>query len=71
MTGLTLGEEVELKLGDLIICGAYGNDFSQFSSPSIMTTLVQGSPQVKILRKHDLRKVHEKIDKEGRHLVSL
>lgn len=62
---------MELELGDLIICGAYGNDFSQFDSPSNIATLVRGSPQVKILRKHDLRKVHEKIDKEGRHLVSL
>ena len=71
MTGLITLGEVELELGDLIISRAYGDEFCRFDSLSNMTIFVQGSPQVKIFRKHDLRKVREKIDKEGRHLVSL
>ena len=65
MTGLTLGEETELELGDLIICGASGKDFSKLMSPTIMRTLVEGSSQVKIFRKYGMKKVHEKINKEG------
>ena len=63
MTGLTLGEETELELGDLIICDSTGMDFTKFTSPSIMTTLVGGSSQVKIFRKHEMKKIHQKINK--------
>lgn len=68
MTGLPLGEETELELGDLIICGSSGIDFSKFTSISTMKTLVQGSEEVKLFRKYDTKKAHEKIRKEGKML---
>ena len=65
MSGLTLGEETELELGDLVICDSTGMDFIKLTSPSIMTPLVEWSPQVKIFRKHEMKKIHQKIN-EGK-----
>ena len=62
MSGLTLGEATELELGDLIICDSTGMYFTKFTSPSIMTTLVEGSPEVKIFRKHEMKKIHQRIN---------
>ena len=69
VSGLTLGEETELELGDLIICDSTGLYFTKLTSPSTMITLVQISPEVKIFRKHEMKKIHQKIN-EGNYNVT-
>ena len=65
MTGLTHGEETELELGDLIV-GTARIDFEKFDGLTTMTDLVKGGSQLKLFRKYNLKKVREKISKEGK-----
>ena len=71
VTGLKLGEETELELGDLIICDASGMNFGQFTGFSTMITLAKGSPQVKVFRKHDMKTLRNTINKIGKNMYLL
>lgn len=65
VTGLALGTDVELELADLIFGVIPGFDFTKNNDYASMTNCVTTFLQVKVYRKHDFTKVHEKINKEG------
>jgi len=67
ITGLALGTDVELHLADLIFGVVPAPDFTESSGYADMTDHIYKATflQVKVYRKHDFMKVHEKINKEG------
>lgn len=69
VTGLALGMSIELELADLIFGATPGSDFTEDSNYTSLTTCVRTSLKVKVYRKHDFAKVHEKINKEGMNPV--